>query len=92
MGKYSVSKEVVMAVQEAIERMESSLEENDDGSLSLPSQLITLVELYASCECLIMFLNLAYNIMQLFLASRFVARRPLKLSVLSFQNSNQQSD
>jgi hypothetical protein len=91
MGKHSASKEVVMAVQEAIERVESSVEEEEEGSPSLPSQLITLVELYASCESLIVLLNISHNIMQLFLVLRFVARRPLKLSVLSFQSYNQQS-
>jgi hypothetical protein len=66
MGECSPSKEVVIAVQEAIERVESSLNDddvNDDEQnhlSSLPSQLITLVGLYASCECLIWSLKLAH--------------------------------
>jgi hypothetical protein len=56
MGECSPPKEVVIAVQEAIEHMQSSLNEDDvnyaqNHSSSLPSQLITLVGLYASCEC-----------------------------------------
>jgi len=64
MGECSASKEVVIAVQEAIEHMESSFDEDevdDEKNLSpsLPGQLITLVGLYASCECLIALMKLA---------------------------------
>lgn len=59
MGECSAPKEVIIAVQEAIEHVESSLDQDDideekNLSRSLPNQIITLVGLYASCECLIM--------------------------------------
>jgi hypothetical protein len=86
MGEWSASKEVVIAVQEAIERMESSFDEDDvDDKIklcrSLPSQLITLVELYASSKSLSISLKPAEERLQLSLALSFVARRPQKLFV-----------
>jgi hypothetical protein len=55
MGECSSAKEVVIAAQESIERLETSLDEDDedendasDKRLPLPSQLITLIGLYAS--------------------------------------------
>lgn len=53
MGECSAPKEVIIAVQEAIEHVESSLDQDDideekNLSRSLPNQIITLVGLYAS--------------------------------------------
>ena len=54
-GECCPSKEVVIAVQEAIEHVESSLNEEDTEeerklSRTLPNQLITLVGLLTACE------------------------------------------
>jgi hypothetical protein len=60
----SSSKEVIIAVQEAIERVESSLDEEDAAeepklSRTLPSQLTILVGLLTACEYLTTLINLA---------------------------------
>ena len=57
-GECSSSKELVIAVQEAIERVESSLDGDDVDeettlARTLPSQLITLVELLTACGCFV---------------------------------------
>ncbi|GLB39205.1 putative uncharacterised protein family, YAP/Alf4/glomulin [Lyophyllum shimeji] len=57
MGECSSAKEVVMAIQEAIERMRAAYEGEDEDevgrgdqwTLSYPSQLTILVELYSAC-------------------------------------------
>lgn len=54
MGECSPPKEVLIAVQEAIERLESAYEDEDgdedDGKdASVPDELVTLIELYSSC-------------------------------------------
>lgn len=56
LGEHCPAKEVAIAVQEAVEHLEalhdeSRGEENDenDNIRSTPAQLITLIQLYASC-------------------------------------------
>ncbi|KAF5383056.1 hypothetical protein D9615_004947 [Tricholomella constricta] len=55
MGECSSAKEVVIAIQEAMERLESALEGDDENdeldtqTLSCSTQLTILVELYAAC-------------------------------------------
>jgi hypothetical protein len=83
-GKYSSSKEVVMAVQEAVERLETCLNEDDEDEksdakiLSLPLQLIIVVELYASCRFPFVTLKLAnrYICFQLYLVLGSAERHP----------------